>query len=117
MNIIKNKLKIDGFWRPKPVPKASPTRPQSITTQHHRTTGPSHHKPSTQASKHECVLFVLGPVQHIAFSYGNLEMSNISAAAILVTGILSIVFFVIASLKTDTKGLIESSIEHPDKNK
>ena len=65
----------------------------------------------------ECVLFVLGPVQQIAFSYGNLEMSNISAAAILVTGILSIVFFIIASLKTDTKGLIESSIEHPDKNK
>ena len=50
----------------------------------------------------------------IAFRYGNLEMSNISAGAILVTGVVSIVFFVIASLKTDTKGLIESSIERPD---
>tara|TARA_B100001059_G_C17489177_1_gene405503 strand:+ start:191 stop:364 length:174 start_codon:yes stop_codon:yes gene_type:complete len=56
-------------------------------------------------------------VQKIAFSYGNLEMSNISAAAILITGIVSIVFFVIASLKTDTKGLIESSIERPGENK
>ena len=52
----------------------------------------------------------------IAFRYGNLEMSNISAGAILFTGVVSIVFFVIASLKTDTKGLIESSIEHPDEN-
>tara|TARA_B100000925_G_C21926259_1_gene438162 strand:- start:46 stop:216 length:171 start_codon:yes stop_codon:yes gene_type:complete len=50
----------------------------------------------------------------IAFRYGNLEMSNISAVAILFTGVVSIIFFVIASLKTDTKGLIESSIEHPD---
>ena len=53
-------------------------------------------------------------VNLIAFRYGNLEMSNISAGAILVTGVVSIVFFVIASLKTDTKGLIESSIERPD---
>jgi len=52
----------------------------------------------------------------IAFRYGNLEMSNISAGAILFTGVVSIIFFVIASLKTDTKGLIESSIEHPDEN-
>ena len=50
----------------------------------------------------------------MAFRYGNLEMSNISAGAILFTGVVSIVFFVIASLKTDTKGLIESSIERPD---
>ena len=56
-------------------------------------------------------------MQQIAFSYGNLEMSNISAAAILITGIVSIAFFIIASLKTDTKGLIESSIERPEKNK
>lgn len=56
-------------------------------------------------------------MQLVAFSYGNLEMSNLSAAAILITGIVSIVFFVIASLKTDTKGLIESSIERPEKNK
>ncbi len=56
-------------------------------------------------------------MQQIAFIYGNLEMSNLSAAAILITGILSVVFFVIASLKTDTKGLIESSIERPEKNK
>ena len=56
-------------------------------------------------------------MQQFAFSYGNLEMSNISAAAILITGIVSIVFFIVASLKTDTKGLIESSIEHPEKNK
>ena len=53
-------------------------------------------------------------VSLIAFRYGNLEMSNISAGAILVTGVVSIVFFIIASLKTDTKGLIESSIERQD---
>ena len=51
---------------------------------------------------------------HIAFKYGNLEMSNLSAIAILLTGIVSIAFFVIASLNTDTQGLIDSSVEKFD---
>ena len=47
-----------------------------------------------------------------AFRYGNLEMSNLSAVAIVLTGVVSIVFFVVASLNTDTKGLIDSSVEN-----
>ena len=50
----------------------------------------------------------------LAFQYGNLEMSNASAIAIAITGILSITFFVIASLTTDTKGLLEWSKQHLD---
>ena len=46
-----------------------------------------------------------------AFRYGNLEMSNVSSVAIALTGVVSIVFFVVASLNTDTKGLINSSVE------
>ena len=49
-----------------------------------------------------------------AFSYGNLEMSNLSAVAIAFTGVVSIVFFVVASLNTDTKGLIDSSVQKFD---
>ena len=49
-----------------------------------------------------------------AFRYGNLEMSNLSAVAIALTGVVSIVFFVVASLNTDTKGLIDSSVEKFD---
>ena len=49
-----------------------------------------------------------------AFRYGNLEMSNLSAVAIALTGVMSIVFFVVASLNTDTKGLIDSSVEKFD---
>ena len=47
-----------------------------------------------------------------AFRYGNLEMSNLSAVSIALTGVVSIVFFVVASLNTDTKGLIDSSVEN-----
>ena len=49
-----------------------------------------------------------------AFRYGNLEMSNLSAVAIALTGVVSLVFFVVASLNTDTKGLIDSSVEKFD---
>lgn len=49
-----------------------------------------------------------------AFQYGNLEMSNASAIAIALTGVLSVAFFVIASLTTDTKGLLEWSKQHLD---
>ena len=49
-----------------------------------------------------------------AFQYGNLEMSNASAIAIALTGVLSVTFFVIASLTTDTKGLLEWSKQHLD---
>ena len=49
-----------------------------------------------------------------AFSYGNLEMGNLSAVAIAFTGVVSIVFFVVASLNTDTKGLIDSSVQKFD---
>jgi hypothetical protein len=38
-------------------------------------------------------------------------MSNLSAVAIALTGVVSLVFFVVASLNTDTKGLIDSSVE------
>ena len=47
-----------------------------------------------------------------AFRYGNLEMSNLSALAIALTGVVSIVFFVVAFLNTDAKGLIDSSVEN-----
>ena len=49
-----------------------------------------------------------------AFRYGNLEMSNLSAVAIAFTGVVSIVFFVVVSLNTDTKGLIDSSVQKFD---
>ena len=52
---------------------------------------------------------------NIAFSYGKLEMSNLSAIAIALTGVVSIAFFVVASLNTDTQGLINSAIEKTDK--
>ena len=48
---------------------------------------------------------------YFTFQYGNLEMSNLSAFAIALTGVVSVVFFVIASLNTDTQGLIDSSVE------
>ena len=41
-------------------------------------------------------------------------MSNLSAIAIALTGVVSIIFFVVASLNTDTKGLIDSSVEKFD---
>ena len=46
----------------------------------------------------------------IAFGYENLEMSNLSAVAIALTGLISIVFFMVESLNTDTKGLIGSAV-------
>ena len=49
-----------------------------------------------------------------AFRCGNLEMSNLNAVAIVFTGVVSIVFFVVASLSTDTKGLIDSSVQKFD---
>lgn len=51
---------------------------------------------------------------YFAFQYGNLEMSNLSVVAISFVGLLSIVFFVIASLNTDTKGLIDSAVQKFD---
>ena len=42
-----------------------------------------------------------------AFRCGNLEMTNLSAVAIALTGVVSLVFFVVASLNTDAKGLID----------
>ena len=41
-------------------------------------------------------------------------MSNLSAVAIAFTGVVSIVFFVVASLNTDTKELIDSSVQKFD---
>ena len=38
-------------------------------------------------------------------------MSNLSAVAIALIGAVSIVFFVVASFNTDTKGLIDSSVQ------
>ena len=38
-------------------------------------------------------------------------MSNLSAVAIALIGAVSIVFFVVASLNTNTKGLIDSSVQ------
>ena len=49
-----------------------------------------------------------------AFRYGNLEMSNLSAVAIAFTCVVSIVFFVVASLNIDTKELIDSSVQKFD---
>ena len=50
----------------------------------------------------------------LAFGYENLEMSNLSAVAIALTGLISIVFFMVASLNTDTKGLIGSAVKKFD---
>ena len=49
-----------------------------------------------------------------AFRYGNLEMSNLSVVVIVAAGVLSLVFFVVASLSTDTKGLIDSAVQKFD---
>ena len=49
-----------------------------------------------------------------AFRYGNLEMSNLSVVVIAAAGVLSMVFFVIASLNTDTQGLIDSAVQKFD---
>ena len=57
---------------------------------------------------------LLRSMTDFAFSYGNLEMSNLSAFAIALTGLVSIVFFVVATLNTDTQGLIDSTVEKPD---
>ena len=47
----------------------------------------------------------------LGFVYGNLEMSNASAIAIGITGVLTLSFFVIASIKTDIKGVLDWSKE------
>ena len=60
------------------------------------------------------VFSVLSLMIPFAFRYGNLEMSNLSAVAIAFTGVVSIVFFVVASLNTDTKGLIDSLVQKFD---
>ena len=60
------------------------------------------------------VFSVLSLMIPFAFRYGNLEMSNFSAVAIALTGVVSIVFFVVASLNTDAKGLIDSSVQKFD---
>jgi len=49
-----------------------------------------------------------------AFRYGNLEMSNLSVVVIIAAGLLSLVFFVVASLNTDTQGLIDSAVQKFD---
>ena len=49
-----------------------------------------------------------------AFRYGNLEMSNLSVVVIIAAGMLSLVFFVVASLNTDTQGLIDSAVQKFD---
>ena len=46
-----------------------------------------------------------------AFSYGNLEMSNLTAIGIAATGMVSITFFIVASINTDTQGIIDSARE------
>ena len=51
---------------------------------------------------------------HFAFRYGNLEMSDLSALAIALTGVVSTVFFVVAFLDMNTKALIDSSVEKFD---
>ena len=51
-----------------------------------------------------------------AFRYGNLEMSNLSVVVIAAAGLLSIVFFVVASINTDTQGLIDSAVQKFDDN-
>ena len=48
---------------------------------------------------------------HLAFRYGNLEMSTLSVVVIAAAGLLSLVFFVVASLNTDTQGLIDSAVQ------
>ena len=49
-----------------------------------------------------------------AFRYGNLEMSNLSVVVTIAAGLLSLVFFVVASLNTDTQGLIDSAVQKFD---
>ena len=51
---------------------------------------------------------------YLAFRYGNLEMSNLSVVVIAAAGVLSLVFFVVASLNTDTQGLIDSALQKFD---
>ena len=51
---------------------------------------------------------------YLAFRYGNLEMSNLSVVVIAAAGVLSLVCFVVASLNTDTQGLIDSAVQKFD---
>ena len=48
---------------------------------------------------------------YLSFRYGNLQLNNFSALAIALTGMISIIFFVVASLNTDIKELIDSAVE------
>ena len=41
-------------------------------------------------------------------------MSNLSVVVIAAAGVLSLVFFVVASLNTDTQGLIDSAVQKFD---
>ena len=49
-----------------------------------------------------------------AFRYENLEISDLSALAIALTGVVLTVFFVVAFLDMNTKALIDSSVEKFD---
>ena len=48
---------------------------------------------------------------YYAFSYGNLEMSNLTAIGIAATGLISIGFFIVAAITTDTKEIIDSAVK------
>lgn len=53
---------------------------------------------------------------YYAFRYGNLEMSNIMAIGIAATGLISIGFFIVAAITTDTNEIIDSAVKkHNDK--
>ena len=53
---------------------------------------------------------------YYAFRYGNLEMSNITAIGIAATGLISIGFFIVAAITTDTNEIIDSAVKkHNDK--
>ena len=53
---------------------------------------------------------------YLSFRYGNLELNNLSALAIALTGMTSIIFFVVASLNTDTRELIDSAVKKIDED-
>ena len=57
-----------------------------------------------------------GPVL-ITLSFGNLEISEVSAAVLIGVSVVSLVSFGIVSLKNDSKGMMEWIFDNKSNNK
>tara|TARA_Y100001968_G_C19160040_1_gene620359 strand:- start:82 stop:264 length:183 start_codon:yes stop_codon:yes gene_type:complete len=55
--------------------------------------------------------------QLLALTLGNLKISNLSAAVLLVFSILFVISFIIVSLKNDNAGMLKWMFSKPSKTK